>query len=194
MAIRAIENRYGYSFMGAVAVSFLSIVFDVNGSLVSNAKWNYLPLLVVLLYYGIFNLSAFSIQVFRGIKSILIIFLLQGLIFSILAKLYGNRVSSFMSIFLPCLLLFFNQFGNCKVSIKKLSRFFSLIGIFFQLECIATYFQLLPKSSLLNFYYEKLYISIFAMCLCYLGKQKLHFTILIILYLYNFYLYPAAAI
>jgi hypothetical protein len=173
--------------------SLFFVIVDFAGYLVSSSKLNYFPLVLILIFELIKSPSSLSIYNFGIMKNTFIVFLVYASFLSTYMKIILSKEFSYMSMFLPAIILLFSGFIQIRLNSRRIGTILFYFGLVFEIECVLTAYGLLPTKSVLNFSYEKLYIPVLSLVFAFIYKKYLQFLILLFGYGWNFALYPAAS-
>jgi hypothetical protein len=173
-------------------VSLSFILIDVDGRIVSNQRLSYLPLVLILFYFLTQNASIFRFHNFAHL-AIISSLAIYGLGFAVLGKLTSDNPGSFLSLFLPIIILFFSSESFFQINLRLIAKVITIGVTVLQALTIMRLNSFLPYNSILNFSFEKVYLVILGLLLAFFYKFKLLFCMNLFLYIWNFNLYSAAS-
>jgi hypothetical protein len=175
-----------------LSIAACSLLIDFKGSMVASAKINYAPLLACLavIFFSNPKILYGKTVVFKVLVWSVLIY---GLGLSLIMKLISSNSDSYISILLPALILLFIPNNSESAHFRLYAKFAGIYTCALEILTILASKDLLPQTAILNYSFEKIYLFVLGISLCYFFKFKILFIINLTLYAVNFSIYQAGS-
>jgi hypothetical protein len=173
--------------------SLVFLVFDFNSTLSGAAKYQYLPLLAMLLIIAKYaNMKKDKPAIIVGTNKSIVLYLTYGITGILVGKLYLGAVNGPLPLIAPFIILLFasKNLGDRK-QIEWASYWISILCLGINILIVATRIDLVPYLSLFQFSHENSYIIPIGLGCALIARRKSLLVFQLISIVMMYLVYPA---